>query len=304
MSADPLEEIYRRAVEETRSDSQGHAQAGPGRALAKFVARSQRPIARYLAASDFRRKFGGRLISKIAAEDDLLHESIAEVSQTHSKFRYYRAVSTYYLRGESNVSAVDNLLVHLGSPLRESDSVLEFACGYGRLTRHFVRRISPSKLTVSDIDQTAVDFVRQSFGVEGFYSSREPEKLIHDRRYALIIVVSLFSHLSAERWPGWLRRLEEMLKPQGLLVFSTLPWHTAGGPVPDEEKEAFELGFLYSGENETRGRLGGEEYGTAFVTKDFVTKAVSDNLTAGLVNYSPRALNGVQDVYVLQRGDA
>ncbi len=264
--------------------------------------RSHRPIARYLAASDFRRKFGGRLIRKIAAEDDLLHASIAEVGRKHSKLRYYRAVSMYYFRGEANVSEVENLLLHLGSPLRESDSVLEFACGYGRLTRHFIRRISPSRLTVSDIDHAAVDFTRQSFGVEGFYSSREPEKLDHDRRYALIIVVSLFSHLPAESWPGWLRRLEEMLKPQGLLVFTTLPWDTGGDPVPDEEKEAFELGFLYTERNETRGRLGGEEYGTAFVTKDFVTKAVSDNLTAGLIKHAPRALNGVQDIYVIQRG--
>jgi 2-polyprenyl-3-methyl-5-hydroxy-6-metoxy-1,4-benzoquinol methylase len=272
-------------------------------AVVKFFARSSQAIARYLAAADFRRKFGGRLIWKIAAEDDLLHASIAEVSGTHSKFRYYRAASMYYRRGERNVSEVEKLLVHLGSPLRESDSVLEFACGYGRLTRHLIRRISPSKLTVSDIDQTAVDFVRRSFGVGGFYASREPEKLIHDRRYDLIIVVSLFSHLPVKRWPGWLRRLEQMLKPQGLLVFSTLPWDTGGAPVPDEQKEAFELGFLYSEQNETRGRLGGEEYGTAFVTKDFVTKAVSDNLTAGLVNHWPRALNGVQDVYVIQRGD-
>jgi 2-polyprenyl-3-methyl-5-hydroxy-6-metoxy-1,4-benzoquinol methylase len=303
MSADPLEEIYRHAVEEARTGSQGHAKARPTRGLEESVARSHRPIARYLAASNFRRKFGGRLIWKIAPEDDLLQWSIAEASRTHSKFRYYRGVSMYYFRGDANVSAVEDLLSHLGFPLRKSHSVLEFACGYGRLTRHLIRRISPSKLTVSDIDRTAVDFVRRSFGVEGFYSSREPEELIHDRRYALIIVVSLFSHLSAERWPGWLRRLEEMLKPQGLLVFSTLPWHTSGGPVPDEEKEAFELGFLYSEQNETRGRLSGERYGTAFVTKDFVTKTVSDNLTATLVNHSPRALNGVQDLYVIQRGD-
>jgi SAM-dependent methyltransferase len=267
------------------------------------LVKSHRPIARYLAAADFRRKFGGRLTWGIAAEDDLLHASIAEVCGTHSRFRYYRAVSTYYRRGESNVSEVENLLVDLGAPLHESDSVLEFACGYGRLTRHFVRRISPSKLMVSDIDQTAVDFVRESFGVGGFYSSREPEKLVHDRRYDLIIVVSLFSHLPVDRWPGWLRRLEEMLKPQGLLVFSTLPWDTGGAPVPDEQKEAFELGFLYSERNETRGRLTGGEYGTAFVTRDFVTRAVSENLAAGLIKHSPRALNGVQDVYLVQRGD-
>lgn len=268
-----------------------------------LATRSLRPIARYVAATDFQHKFGGRLTRKIAPEDDLLHASIAEVSGTHSKFRYYRAASLYYLRGESNVSELENLLVDLGSPLHESDSVLEFACGYGRLTRHFVRRISPSKLMVSDIDQTAVDFVRESFGVGGFYSSREPEKLVHDRRYDLIIVVSLFSHLPMESWPGWLRRLEEMLKPWGLLVFSTLPWDTGGAPVPDEQKGAFELGFLYSERNETRGRLGGRDYGTAFVTRDFVTRAVSENVAARLMKHSPRALNGVQDVYVVQRGD-
>jgi SAM-dependent methyltransferase len=262
-----------------------------------LLARAHLRVACYLAASNFRRKFGVRLNGTIAAEDDLLHASLVQVSRRRSRFRHYRAAWVYYRRGRRIVGEIQKLLLQLGSPLGEADSVLEFACGYGRLTRHFVERIPPSKLVVSDIDRAAVDFVRESFGVGGFYSSREPEKLLDDRRYDLIIVVSLFSHLPAERWTGWLRRLEEMLKPQGLLVFSTLPM---GASVGDDHKEVFELGYFYSENNETRGRLGGDQYGTVFVTKDFVTNVVSESLTAEWVNHSPRALNGVQDICVVR----
>jgi SAM-dependent methyltransferase len=210
----------------------------------------------------------------------------------------------YFGGGERNVAELEKVLGEVGCSLREADSALEFACGSGRLTRHFVRRMSPAKLTVSDIDRRAVDFVRQTFEVDGFYAASEPEKLIHDHRYDLIVVVSLFSHLPMHTWTRWLKRLDEMLTVDGLLVFSTLLWDTGGIPVIDEQKEAFELGFLYSERNETRGRLGGGEYGTTFVRKEFVTQAVSENFRGRLVKYFPRALNGVQDVYVLQRSGA
>ena len=74
--------------------------------------------------------------------------------------------------------------------------MLEFACGYGRNVRHLVRRFPRATITVSDIDGGAVAFASGRFGVCGRLSASEPEALLWDDRYDLIVVPSLFSHLS------------------------------------------------------------------------------------------------------------
>ena len=217
-----------------------------------------------------------------------------------SAFRYYHTLKLYYEGGERNVSEIESILAAHAAPLGDADRILEFACGYGRLTRHLVRRVSPAKLTASDIDRDAVDFVTRTFGVRGVYSTSGPEAFVPDGRYDLILVVSLFSHLPIETWTRWLKRLNELLTPDGLLVFSTLPWQAGDSPPMPEQAEAFELGLLYSEQNETRGRLSGDQYGTSFVRTPFVLDAVEKHFTGRLVKHLPLALNGVQDVYVLQ----
>lgn len=268
--------------------------------MVTFLARAHRPLARYLAARQYQGGPGGRLVRSVAADDELVHHGMRQMAEKGSGFRYYHSLKLYYEGGERNVSEIERILAAVDAPLGDADPILEFACGYGRLTRHLVQRVSPAKLTVSDIDRSAVDFVTRTFGVRGLYSTREPEQLVHDGRYDLILVVSLFSHLPIQTWTRWLKRLNELLMPDGLLLLSTLPWQTGDSPPIPEQTEAFELGLLYSENNETRGRLDGDQYGTSFVRTQFVLDAVEEHFAGRLVEHLPLALNGVQDVYVLQ----
>jgi 2-polyprenyl-3-methyl-5-hydroxy-6-metoxy-1,4-benzoquinol methylase len=265
------------------------------------LSRAYRPLARQVAATKYRRKYGGRFVSKIDAGDDLLHYSIEGASEVHSSFRYFRGVQWYFNGGEWNAAEVEDVLRYAGHSLHDAGSVLEFACGYGRVTRHLVRRISPSRITVSDIDRAAVDFVKARFGVDGFYSASTPEQLVHDRRYDVIVVVSFFSHLPEDSWGPWLRRLHGMLEPDGLLLFTTLPLDAGGGEVAEADREGFQRGFLFHVQNETRGRLDSEQYGTASVSPEYVEQAAAANFDGRLLKHCPREFNGVQDAYVLQR---
>jgi SAM-dependent methyltransferase len=269
--------------------------------MVAFLASCHRPLARYLAARHHRDGPDGRFVRRVDPDDDLLHHGMRQLAERGSAFRYYRSVELYYGGGLRNVSEIQSILAALGAPLGDAGSILEFACGHGRLTRHLVRRVDPEKLTVSDIDRSAVDFVTRTFGVRGVYSTSEPEQLVDDGRYDLILVVSLFSHLPLQTWTRWLKRLNELLTPDGLLVFSTLPWQAGDSPPIPDQTDAFELGLLYSEQNETRGRLSGDGYGTSFVRKQFVLDAVEGSFTGRLIKHLPLALNGVQDVYVLQR---
>ena len=131
--------------------------------LRPWFARVYRPSARHLAAAKYRRRYENRFVSKIHEEDDLLHYSL-DVASVEPALRYYRGVQMYLDGGAWNVSEVEKALGDVGCSFREVSAFLEFACGYGRLTRHFVHLISPSKITVSDIDRQAVDFVKRELG--------------------------------------------------------------------------------------------------------------------------------------------
>jgi 2-polyprenyl-3-methyl-5-hydroxy-6-metoxy-1,4-benzoquinol methylase len=274
--------------------------------LREPLARAHRPLARYVAAGKYRRKYGAGFVSRFHPEDDLMHYTF-DFARQEPALRYYHGVRMYFEGGEWNAAEVDKVLRDVGFSLRDAGSMLEFACGYGRLTRHLVHMISPSRITGSDIDPRAVEFVTEQFGIRGFPSTASPEDLHHDRRYELIVVVSLFSHLPSDTWGPWLTRLHGLLEDDGLLLFSTLGTHAYEVNIPDSDRPAFQTiteGFFYNTSNETRGRLSGDQYGVAYVSEDYVRGAVKRSFDGRMLTFVPRALNGFQDVYVLQRAAA
>lgn len=248
-------------------------------------------LARQVAALRSRAVYRGRFAAAVDPQDDLLHYALAD-----NEGSAYRAHRSYFDGGRANAQAIEDLLAATGPALREARSVLEFAAGYGRVTRHLVPRVGRSRVTVSDVDRRAVDFVTATLGVDGFYSTEHPGELVCEERYELIVVVSLFSHLPEATWAAWMRRLLALLEPGGSLLFSTLSLR--GEAVLPEDREGFARGFLYKPHNETRGRLSVEQYGTAVQSPDYVARAVRE-VGGELVGHRERALD-VQDAYVVR----
>jgi SAM-dependent methyltransferase len=272
--------------------------------LLTALARAQRPLARSVAAAKWRRFYGRQFVSRVDPEDDLMHYTLDYAAGEHSSLRYYHGVRMYLEGGKWNCAEVEKVLADIGFTLSNATSMLEFACGFGRLTRHFVHMLPAARITGSDIDPRAVSFVRREFGVDGFVSTTSPADLRHDGRYQLIVVVSLFSHLPLAAWGPWLTRLHALLEDDGLLVFSTLGMHAYDVNIPADARARFHAevdGFHYSPENETRGRLPGDDYGIAYVDDGFVRRTAADAFAGELVTFVPRALNDFQDAYVLRR---
>jgi hypothetical protein len=267
------------------------------------LAKLHRPLVRTVAGQRYRLKYGAPFAANIDDDDELLLYSL-DVVADKGALRYYHAVRSYFQGGEWNAAEVEKVLRDHGFSLRDTRSLLEFASGWGRVTRHLVHLVDPARITVSDIDARAVDFVRQELGVGGFYSTSTAGELVHEGRYDTIVVVSLFSHLPVAHWGPWLRRLGELLEEDGVLLFSTLGTHAFDVNVPEADRAAFRRvadGFFYNESNETHGRLGADSYGTAYVDEGFVRNAAAESFPGRFVASCPRALNGFQDVYLLQR---
>jgi 2-polyprenyl-3-methyl-5-hydroxy-6-metoxy-1,4-benzoquinol methylase len=205
-----------------------------------------------------------------------------------------QAELVYLKQGEDMVTILRNILAANGM---EAHSILDFACGHGRVTRWLVELCRHAAITASDINPQAVDFVRDRLGVPGFYSTHDAASLGHHGQFHVIFVASLFSHLTVRHWEEWAAQLAKMLEPGGLLVFS------ANGISISEEQMGAKLapGFYYNEANETEGRLEGDYYGTAFVSEGFVREVFLKTGLGTISDYKPLGLLGHQDLYAFQR---
>ena len=241
----------------------------------------------------YRKRYGGGFIATIHPADDMFHYFYQPPKTTRSG-----AAISYLKSGESMLAALEKILDDVHRPLPGVRSFLEFASGYGRFTRFLVCRASPSAVTVSDLDGAAVAFARRTFSVAGFASTEKASDLSCGNVYEIVFVASLFSHLGLEHWAPWLRRLRDFLTPGGLLVFSThgeRPHQVLG-----RGSKMVAPGFFFEEANETRGRLRGEYYGTAYAFPAFVERLVSSQSLGRLAGVYPEGLYDWQDVYVIE----
>lgn len=201
----------------------------------------------------------------------------------------------YMRSGYEALQVLRNLLRAGGRPLPEVPRMLDFACGYGRLTRFLVRELAPERVVVADVLRGAVDFVRETFGVDGFYSATDPGDLRIEGRYPLIWVGSLFSHLPRSRFAPFLARLYGALEPDGMLVFSTHGPHA----LPEAERDP--SGFTFQRQSES-ANLDLEEYGATFVAPP-VVEAIAREAGVAALRSLPYELWRIQDLYVASPGD-
>ncbi len=131
--------------------------------------------------------YGDKFIFDIDERDEMYQFSAAHPSSHTSD-----PVAEYFKIGEIIVDCLVDVLDDIDYNVNKIHSFLDFACGYGRSIRFLVHRIPKDKITVADVDKSAVDFCKNTFGVKGFYSVMDPEKLYHNDKYDIIYVVSLF----------------------------------------------------------------------------------------------------------------
>jgi SAM-dependent methyltransferase len=178
--------------------------------------------------------------------------------------------------------------------------MLDFASGYGRLTRLLVHEHLADEITVADILEGGMAFQAAQFGVRSLLSTTDPAQFEAPERYDLIFVASLFTHLPPATFTSWLRRLADLLEPEGLLIFSVHDEDLTPDPVE---------GIRFESQSESRV-LDVEEYGTTWVTEEYVRRQVSGIGQAAASGRGgqradwacvrlPRALSDWQDVYVI-----
>lgn len=105
------------------------------------------------------------------------------------------AVRYYFYDGQKSAKKLAKLLFSKLGLEKNNASILEFASGYGCITRHLVRYFSSDRLVCSDIHPEANEFLSQTFGVKILQSTENPSNYPTDYNFDTVFALSFFSHM-------------------------------------------------------------------------------------------------------------
>lgn len=205
-------------------------------------------------------------------------------------------IRDYLADGWRTLSELMLLLEALDRPLLKTARVLEFACGFGRFTRHLAP-VLPGRVTCADVLPGSVAFVREQFGVEAFESAMKPEQVRFPDRYELVFVLSLFTHLPVPAWRPWLQALAGAVEPGGLLLLS---FHNEQAAA--EFGVAFDDSGIFFQPSSESPKLDANQYGTTLTTRAVIESEIAAALSLPIALYRERAFWVGQDAVAIRIG--
>lgn len=145
------------------------------------------------------------------------NQVLAEVSRhIHPRDGMWKPDGSWYFRvGRSGLRAVELALAQ--SWLEKPRSILDLACGHGRVARYLRAAYPDTEMLFCDLNREAADFCAEHFNGRSIHSAPE----LTDVALPMVDVIwvgSLFTHVDADRTRRWLRYLSGRLNPDGVLV--------------------------------------------------------------------------------------
>jgi ubiquinone/menaquinone biosynthesis C-methylase UbiE len=127
---------------------------------------------------------------------------------------------------------IKRITIQQYKPINEQTTLLDFACGYGRMVRFFMKDVFPGNLYASDVLSEYINICRNTFfaleACDTIYNDEVifdinnpfPPLRYEEESFDIIMVYSLFSHLSESAHLAWLEEFFRILKPDGLLFLT------------------------------------------------------------------------------------
>ncbi len=216
----------------------------------------------------------------------------------HPHLTLEAAISYYFSDGARSAEKLDGLVTELGFERGQPIKLLEFASGYGCVTRH-LKKHARWELTSCDIHSEAIDFLDRQIGVKTLQSVHLPEQFATIEKYDVVFALSFFSHMPRSSFGRWLRALYGSLRAPGYLIFTTHGVKSCGafGITLDDIPAD---GFLFRADSE-QDDLDTVEYGSTLATQDFVINEIYNQLGALIARSTQGGWWEIQDLWVVKK---
>ncbi len=217
------------------------------------------------------------------------------------------AVASYVRVGQQAADVIEEA-VELAARSDQIRDVLDLGCGHGRVLRFLRERLGAATITACDLDPEAVAFCASELGAHPLQGSEDFEG-IGFAEYDLVWMGSLVTHLPNERWRQLATVLGRVLRPEGVLVFSShgeQALHELDHYAPGLEARRAEV----VGPLERTGHAyvpyrhyGGDAYGVAFHTTAEVDRTITSALGGSTrrLLHRPAGWGGHQDLHAFQK---
>jgi SAM-dependent methyltransferase len=199
--------------------------------------------------------------------------------------------------GKRGEQAILSILGKHGIEFGSLNSVLDFGCGCGRVIRH-LRRYTSVQLHGSDINRAAIAWCDRNLKYAKFGTNRlAPPSRYRPHSFDLILLFSVFTHLTQRLQKAWMREMRRILKPQGYLIISVHGDHYLPH-LPAAQQAEYRQGRLVV--------IGGGKAGLnacgAFHPERYVRDVLAKEADFKVIDFFPQGAlgNPLQDAYLLQ----
>jgi len=208
------------------------------------------------------------------------------------------AIGYYFNDGQNSAQQLSKLLLEVCNyDSQQKINILEFASGYGCVTRHLSNVLPFANVTACDIHLEAINFIREKLRAEAILSKSVPEQLDLDGKFDVVFALSFFSHMPKTTFTRWLRKLTSLVKPGGHVIFTTHGLESVSnlGNVQFDQE-----GFWFQPSSEQKD-LKTAEYGLACTRPEFVFSQLFSEPQTRAVYFQEGYWWKHQDVYILRR---
>jgi len=199
--------------------------------------------------------------------------------------------------GQAAAAAIRSALDRAGRQIDELDSILDFGCGCGRVTRYWTD--FGGEVCGSDVNAAAVDWCRRNLPFARFEpNALGPPLAFADESMGLVYALSVFTHLTEELGLAWAQELARVLRPGGYVLLTTHGARYRDGLTP-KERARFDAGELVV----RRPEAVGSNLCAAFHPRAYVQETLGRTGPFEPVEFVPEGATGNphQDLHLLRK---
>jgi len=235
------------------------------------------------------------------------------------RFNLHLLTSDQYYERENiaQLQSIERAINRNGHSFLKFDSILDFACGNGRLTQYLPSLFPQAKIFGCDIDRDSIEQAH-SRCPSGIFKTNgiQPTLEYKDEQFDFIYSYSVFTSLSETSHQGWLKELARVLRPGGVMLHTTHSYENIQRlavfsphileqfdlPEPVAEFVQACRGYYYVPYSPET-----PDYGLAIISTEYVAKKWPEYTGLDLVEHKVAAIEnypfGPQDFVILAKPD-